>query len=60
MLYEVITEHGRAQRVGEQAGALQRTAVEHEALGQQKAKENLVEKIDNASRGLEASKRLFV
>ncbi|MCF6354290.1 MAG: hypothetical protein L3J26_04180 [Candidatus Polarisedimenticolaceae bacterium] len=29
-------------------------------FGQQKAKENLVEKIDNASRGLEASKRLWI
>ena len=29
-------------------------------FGQQKAKENLIEKIDNASRGLEASKRLWV
>ena len=29
-------------------------------FGQQRAKENLVEKIDNASRGLEASKRLWV
>lgn len=28
--------------------------------GQQKAKENLVEKINNASRGLEASKRLWI
>ena len=28
-------------------------------FGQQKAKENLVEKINNASRGLEASKRLW-
>jgi serine protein kinase len=29
-------------------------------FGQQKAKENLIEKIDNASRGLEASKRLWI
>jgi len=29
-------------------------------FGQQKAKANLVEKIDNASRGLEASKRLWI
>src|SRR3990172_7825474 len=29
-------------------------------FGQQKAKENLVEKISNASRGLEASKRLWI
>ncbi len=29
-------------------------------FGQQKAKENLVEKINNASRGLEASKRLWI
>ncbi|MBN2439778.1 MAG: hypothetical protein JXJ04_00475 [Spirochaetales bacterium] len=29
-------------------------------FGQQKAKENIVEKIDNASRGLEASKRLWI
>ncbi len=29
-------------------------------FGQQKAKENLVEKIDNASRGLESSKRLWI
>lgn len=29
-------------------------------FGQQKAKENLVEKIDNASRGAEASKRLWI
>lgn len=29
-------------------------------FGQQKAKENLVEKIDNASRGSEASKRLWI
>lgn len=29
-------------------------------FGQQKAKENLVEKVDNASRGLEASKRLWI
>ena len=29
-------------------------------FGQQKAKENVVEKIDNASRGLEASKRLWI
>ncbi len=29
-------------------------------FGQQKAKENLIEKINNASRGLEASKRLWV
>ena len=29
-------------------------------FGQQKAKENLVEKIDNASRGMEASKRLWI
>lgn len=29
-------------------------------FGQQKAKENLVEKIDNANRGLEASKRLWI
>ncbi len=29
-------------------------------FGQQKAKENLLEKIDNASRGLEASKRLWI
>ena len=29
-------------------------------FGQHKAKENLVEKIDNASRGLEASKRLWI
>lgn len=29
-------------------------------FGQQKAKENLIEKIDNASRGLESSKRLWI
>jgi serine protein kinase len=29
-------------------------------FGQQKAKENIVEKVDNASRGLEASKRLWI
>jgi len=29
-------------------------------FGQQKAKENVVEKIDNASRGLESSKRLWI
>ncbi|MCP4751826.1 MAG: hypothetical protein GY866_13105, partial [Proteobacteria bacterium] len=29
-------------------------------FGQQRAKENLVEKIDNASRGLESSKRLWI
>ena len=29
-------------------------------FGQQKAKENLVEKIDNAARGAEASKRLWI
>ena len=29
-------------------------------FGQQKAKENLIEKINNASRGLEASKRLWI
>jgi serine protein kinase len=29
-------------------------------FGQQKAKENLVEKVDNASRGLESSKRLWI
>ena len=29
-------------------------------FGQQKAKENLVEKIHNASRGMEASKRLWI
>ncbi len=29
-------------------------------FGQQKAKENLIEKIDNASRGAEASKRLWI
>ncbi len=29
-------------------------------FGQQKAKENLVEKVDNASRGMEASKRLWI
>ena len=29
-------------------------------FGQQKAKENLVEKIDNASRGMESSKRLWI
>ena len=29
-------------------------------FGQQRAKENLVEKIDNASRGLEAAKRLWI
>ncbi len=29
-------------------------------FGQQKAKENLVEKIDNASRGLESAKRLWI
>ncbi|MCJ8328506.1 MAG: hypothetical protein HRT89_01685 [Lentisphaeria bacterium] len=29
-------------------------------FGQQKAKQNLVEKIDNASRGMEASKRLWI
>jgi len=29
-------------------------------FGQQKAKENVVEKLDNASRGLEASKRLWI
>ncbi|MBN1696893.1 MAG: hypothetical protein JW881_05220 [Spirochaetales bacterium] len=33
---------------------------EYVVFGQQKAKENLVEKIDNASRGLEASKRLWI
>jgi serine protein kinase len=32
----------------------------YEVFGQQKAKENLVEKITNASRGLEASKRLWI
>lgn len=32
----------------------------HRVFGQQRAKENLVEKIDNASRGLEASKRLWI
>jgi len=29
-------------------------------FGQQKAKENMVEKVDNASRGLESSKRLWI
>ncbi len=33
---------------------------EYSVFGQQRAKENLVEKIDNASRGLEASKRLWI
>ena len=33
---------------------------EYVVFGQQKAKENLVEKINNASRGLEASKRLWI
>jgi serine protein kinase len=32
----------------------------YEVFGQQRAKENLVEKIDNASRGAEASKRLWI
>ncbi|MHB8765121.1 MAG: hypothetical protein ACYDA8_12420 [Deferrisomatales bacterium] len=32
----------------------------YEVFGQQKAKENLVERISNASRGLEASKRLWI
>ncbi|NQZ59766.1 MAG: hypothetical protein HRT88_20125, partial [Lentisphaeraceae bacterium] len=32
----------------------------HIVFGQQKAKENLVEKIDNASRGAEAAKRLWI
>lgn len=33
---------------------------EYVVFGQQKAKENLVEKIHNASRGMEASKRLWI
>lgn len=33
---------------------------EYVVFGQQRAKENLVEKIDNASRGAEASKRLWI
>jgi serine protein kinase len=32
----------------------------YEVFGQQKAKENIIEKIANASRGLEASKRLWI
>lgn len=32
----------------------------HVVFGQQRAKENLVEKMDNASRGAEASKRLWI
>ncbi len=32
----------------------------YEVFGQQRAKENLLEKISNASRGLEASKRLWI
>ena len=33
---------------------------QYPVFGQQRAKENLVEKVDNASRGLESSKRLWI